>query len=678
VFRSLLVQVLWAPLVSVLVGGVLLGIEGRGRGRMAERVRAVAALRQQLDRVLLRLSDRHTRTMARTREALLEPRLQVAILAWSSDHYLREMERHLSDAHDTVRGVSIPNSHPRLATDMAHLDRQLERIAEKAGEVAPVLDALLLAVSEPEEVEGEQDTAAEVADPEQPREVATQSLSPLASAQQSLHRADRAMHSALRVAQRMAHRAATLQTEHAASSITAVPRAVWWTYLGWIPTSLALALWPLLRLRRFSANPEANRARSTEERRLVECLADLRQARGRLEADLGDRTRDAERCTNASRRAEQELALLRLYNENLVNSLRSAIVVTDTAGVVTTYNRAARKVLGLTPEQLGRDVSDQPLYAALLGRTRDARAELDRAMTDHEPLRFDSLSYAAPDGEILIDLTVAPYLDESGAARGLLWVSDDVTDAIRVKKQLLAAERLAAVGRLSAQVAHEVRNPLSAIGLNAELLEEELVSRVAEARRDEAASLLRAIGSEVERLTQITEGYLELTRLPRPELREVDLNHVVGDLFSMLNEELKAYRVTVELELATPAPRAWADPGQLRQALLNIVRNSREAMPDGGTLRVRTSCDGDFSIIEVCDTGPGIPSDVVPRVFEPFYTTKRDGTGLGLSLTQQIASEHGGGVMVTSRPPDGTTILLTLPALASDALPVTENMQAQQ
>jgi len=657
--RSLRVQVLWAPVVTLALGGILVGLESDGHRRMAERVRAVTSLRQQLDRVLLRLSDRHTRTVRRTREALLEPRLQVAILAWSSEHYLREMERHLGEAHDAVRAINIPDGHPRLETDLAHLDRQLERIAEKAGEVAPALDALLGAVSDVPELE-EEPTEEETPDEEVSLPPAPLP-GPLLAAQQEFHRADKDMHSALRVAQRMAQRAATLQAEHAATAIAPVPRLIWIGFLAWVPLALLLAYWPLRRIARFSSGADVP-ARTHEEKQLHTRFDELSDTRARLEQSLGERTRDAERSATTARRAEQELALLKLYNENLVNSLRSAIVVTDASGVLTGYNRTARKLLGLAQEQVGVDMSSHPLHAALVRRTRDANAELKRAMADHEMLRFDGLTYTGPTAEILLDLTIAPYLDESGAARGLLWVSDDVTDAIRVKKQLLAAERLAAVGSLSAQVAHEVRNPLSAIGLNAELLEEEFATGLAEPKREEAAALLRAIAEEIERLTQITEGYLELTRLPRPELRDVDLNQVVGDLFSMLDEELKGHHVTVELELATPPPRGWADPGQLRQALLNIVRNSREAMPNGGTLRVQTHRGGDTSRIEIGDSGPGIPSNVVPRVFEPFYTTKREGTGLGLSLTQQIASEHAGSVTVNSRPPDGTTIVLTLPS----------------
>ena len=129
----------------------------------------------------------------------------------------------------------------------------------------------------------------------------------------------------------------------------------------------------------------------------------------------------------------------------------------------------------------------------------------------------------------------------------------------------------------------------------------------------------------------------------------------------MLGEEMKAHAVNVELVFGSPPPRAWVDPGQLRQAMLNIVRNSREAMPSGGTLQVRTAANGEASILEFVDDGEGIEPETARRAFEPFYSTKPDGTGLGLSLTEQIMAEHNGSIEIQRAGERGTRVVLSLP-----------------
>jgi signal transduction histidine kinase len=244
------------------------------------------------------------------------------------------------------------------------------------------------------------------------------------------------------------------------------------------------------------------------------------------------------------------------------------------------------------------------------------------------------------------------------------------------EQQLIRSERLAAVGKIAAHITHEVRNPLSSVGLNAELLEE-TVSRLAAsssadpAEVEEARALLRAIGKEVDRLTEITEAYLRFARLPRPRLEREDLRALVQALLSFVQPELAAAHITVEADLPPTLPPVLADENQLRQALLNLLRNAKEAMGDGGTLTLRaravTDASGAAVELEIGDTGPGIPAEHLAKVFDPFFSTKEGGTGLGLALTQQIIVEHGGAIAVTSAAGRGTTFRLRLPATTPDA-----------
>jgi signal transduction histidine kinase len=218
---------------------------------------------------------------------------------------------------------------------------------------------------------------------------------------------------------------------------------------------------------------------------------------------------------------------------------------------------------------------------------------------------------------------------------------------------LLRSERLAAIGRIAAQITHEIRNPLSSISLNAGELGE---------RAPEARELCDAIVREVDRLTSITEEYLRFARLPKPQLSRADLNEVVRDLMEFVRPELVASGVQTELSLSPELPRVMADVGQLRQLLLNLVRNAREAMPGGGHLRVATRGGEGAVEIQVKDSGPGIPSERLQRIFDPFFTTKERGTGLGLAMAQEVAQEHGGQLTCESAPGAGTVFTLRLPS----------------
>jgi len=246
--------------------------------------------------------------------------------------------------------------------------------------------------------------------------------------------------------------------------------------------------------------------------------------------------------------------------------------------------------------------------------------------------------------------------------------------------RLMHSERLAAIGQMSAKVSHEVRNPLSSISLNVELLEDELAS-LPEARRAEAGNLIRAIRSQVDVLGVVTEGYLRFARLPKPKLEVASLGPLLQELADFVREELRARKVQLVVEVQLGLPRLRVDPGQIRQALLNLVRNAAEAMPDGGIIRLdaRTlaaegegageqSSAGARSIaplrsveIAVIDTGVGIAPEDLRQIFEPFFTRKEGGTGLGLAISREIAVGHGGTLTCGSSPGQGTTFRLTLP-----------------
>jgi signal transduction histidine kinase len=207
-----------------------------------------------------------------------------------------------------------------------------------------------------------------------------------------------------------------------------------------------------------------------------------------------------------------------------------------------------------------------------------------------------------------------------------------------------------------------VRNPLSSIGLNAELLVDELAKLLGGAAA-EGTQLIAAIQKEVDRLTGITEEYLRFARLPRPRLEKEQVNDIAAQLCEFSREELAQRGISVEATLDPLLPPVRGDEGQLRQALLNLLRNAAEAMAGqgGGKVRLETRNAGERVEIRVADAGPGIPAQDLPRIFEPFFSTKEGGTGLGLALVQQIVVEHGGKLQVESGA-SGTTFVIDLPA----------------
>lgn len=225
------------------------------------------------------------------------------------------------------------------------------------------------------------------------------------------------------------------------------------------------------------------------------------------------------------------------------------------------------------------------------------------------------------------------------------------------ERELVRSERLAAVGKLSAMITHEIRNPLSAIGLNAELLDDELAGNA------EGRALCQAIHKEVDRLTAITEEYLSFGKLPKPKIASEHVNALVDALASFVREDLAHKQVELAVELADNDPIALVDSAQLRQCLVNLVRNATEAVSakGGGKVTLRTHRAGDRVVIEVEDTGVGIAPEVLPRLFDTFFSTKEGGSGLGLALTQQIVKDHGGDLAVESIVGKGTTFTVSIP-----------------
>jgi len=222
-----------------------------------------------------------------------------------------------------------------------------------------------------------------------------------------------------------------------------------------------------------------------------------------------------------------------------------------------------------------------------------------------------------------------------------------------MEQRLLQSERLATIGRFASQIAHEIRNPLSSISLNVELLEDELKESNGEAR-----SLIRSVLKELDRLNDIVSEYLQFSRFPKPNLKR---GHVDGVIVELVQTFKAPPAVRIEVDLMDSSPEVWLDERLLRQVLENLVRNGAEAIDGDGVVRIETDVVDRFFVIRVQDTGTGIAPEIQPKLFEPFFTTKAHGTGLGLATSQQILFEHNGHLVVESQPGKGSTFTLLLP-----------------
>jgi signal transduction histidine kinase/HAMP domain-containing protein len=389
---------------------------------------------------------------------------------------------------------------------------------------------------------------------------------------------------------------------------------------------------------------------------------------GRIDAarddEIGQLTVEFERMVEAVgardrklREAAETLRELQRMQEQIVAGLRAAVVVVDGEGVVRSANPAAATVLGL--DRVNDALSDADLIGRLPGLS-EAIARVaeggERASLGGAPL---SPREGDERGPRFLDVLVTPFgADEpSGPRRSVLVVADDVTEELRTKQRLIQTERLAAIGRMAAHVTHEVRNPLSSIGLNVELLEEEIGAAGVEAK-----ALLRAIQREIDRLTAVTEEYLRLARLPAPRLEPESLGEVVEEVGRFVAREMESSAVHLVVRVAPDLPLVAADEPQIRQALLNLLRNAREAMERGGEVRLEASRVESGVEIRVSDEGPGIPPEERSHIFDMFYSTKERGTGLGLPLTQQIVAAHGGRIRCEDGANGGTVFSMWFPA----------------
>jgi PAS domain S-box-containing protein len=340
----------------------------------------------------------------------------------------------------------------------------------------------------------------------------------------------------------------------------------------------------------------------------------------------------------------------------ILESLPDGIVALDDAHRAVMANEAIVSLMGWHGSPVvGEAASD------LFGAWPELAAILRDWFGGARSARPTDLARHLPEGRLQhLRVTTAPLA--VGDAEGVVVAVRDVSELKRMEWEVFQAEKMSALGRLAASVAHEVRNPLSAIDIQMQLMSED-IGGLEDALRDRLDRRLNVARAEMKRLDRIVHNFLRFSRTPKLRLQPVGINEVVRHVFELVTPEAREQGVQLHLDLGEPLPTVEGDDSQLGQAILNMIVNAFQAIEDGGSVRATTRFDeGSAHVcLALTDSGTGIPEQEIDRIFEFYYTTKDEGTGLGLSIAQRIAYQHGGFIEVESRESEGSTFRLNLP-----------------
>ncbi len=345
------------------------------------------------------------------------------------------------------------------------------------------------------------------------------------------------------------------------------------------------------------------------------------------------------------------------YSAALLEGLNEGVIAFDRHRSAVLANGASIRLLGLAgPEVIGRDADK--LFAGHPALLKILEAGFGGKLYS-EPK--DLMIQQEEGGMRRLGATTS-YL-QADARQGVVLVVQDVSALKRMEREMYQAAKMSALGRLAASVAHEVRNPLGAVDIQLQLLEDDLRD-VERGLRGRVYHRLNVAQMEIKRLDRIVHNFLRFSRTPRLDLQRISLNDVVRHVFDLVSPEARERGIRLMLDLVDGLPAVDGDESQLGQAVLNMTVNAFQAMESGGDLCARTwtDSDGNQVILSISDTGFGIPDEEIDRVFEFYYTTRDEGTGLGLSIAQHIIYQHRGHIEVESETGKGTVFRIHMPA----------------
>lgn len=364
----------------------------------------------------------------------------------------------------------------------------------------------------------------------------------------------------------------------------------------------------------------------------------------------------------------EQFRLLKEFSENIVESVDSGICTIDAGGRIQSWNSALETLFGIAKaEAVGH---------TLLELLPDRLASVIEPYLHGEAgSSFNLYKVTIPTralGNRVLNISFGPMSASaagSEAAAGSVLIIDDISEGVEMEEQLAQQEKMASLGLLAAGVAHEVNTPLTGISSYVQMLQHKVEDG------SEIRSLLEKVEKQAFRASRIINNLLNFSRQGGSEIAEINFNTLIGDSLALVENQLKYPTVRVTTELEEDLFMIVGDRIKLQQVVINLLLNARDSMPEGGEIRIETRNAGESVLCRISDSGSGIPRAVLPKIFDPFFTTKKigQGTGLGLSVSYGIISEHKGNIEVESEVGAGTTFIITLPARR--AVPVvTEKM----
>ncbi len=346
------------------------------------------------------------------------------------------------------------------------------------------------------------------------------------------------------------------------------------------------------------------------------------------------------------------------FFETVFNAIQEGIIVTDSNGRITYVNEAACELFGLESE----DAIGKRLDERVRGLDWDALSQSEGAISRDMEIFYPQNRFI---NFYIVPLTIEhraadDMIDISARQVGHAMILRDITASRRSAEQTIESERLNALTLLAAGVAHEIGNPLNSLHIHLQLMERKVreLDEKVQADLQESIDVARA---EIARLDSIVSQFLRAIRPSKPQLHPENVNAVVDEAVRFFAPEIQDRELVVEQELRSDLPLLQLDRDQMKQAFYNVIKNSFEAMKRRGVLRIRTDRDDTHVLVGFTDTGTGMSAENLSRVFEPYFTTKSSGTGLGLLIVRRIVREHGGELSIASSEGKGLTLTIRLP-----------------
>ena len=350
------------------------------------------------------------------------------------------------------------------------------------------------------------------------------------------------------------------------------------------------------------------------------------------------------------------LESVKSLTRNILESIPTGVITVDSRGRITSINPAADKILLFGNSVLGKQIRGILPESTGLGQL------LDEAFAEGKSFRDQTVTYPKGDQTLVLWVTVSD-LNNEGKREGLVLLVKDISEISRLEQQVRRSEKLSAINTLSAAVAHEIRNPLSAMDLNLGLLEEEILSGHGAA--PSIREYMNVLNIEIKRLKGILDNFARFSIPNQLVLEEVKLEPVLQHLMTLIRGEAHEKGIDIETEIPSGLPLILADENQITQVFLNIMINALQAMASGGKLSIqaeeRTFNNERWVNVRFSDTGAGMDKAKINKIFEPFFSTRQGGTGLGLAIAHRIIEDHGGFIHVDSVKGSGTNFTVQLP-----------------